>query len=57
MIALVGGSFLFLTQFINFQGPRLLFAISWILSLKKDHLAILTVDLKNFQFSQLLVDL
>ena len=55
VIASVGGSFLFLTQFINSQGPRLLFAISWILSSKKDRLANLTVDLKSFQFSRLLV--
>ena len=57
VIASVGGSFLFLTQFINSQGPWLLFAISWILLSKKDRLAILTVNLNSFQFSQLLVDL
>ena len=35
LIASVTGSFLFLTQFINFQGPRLLFVISWICRQRK----------------------
>ena len=53
LITSIAGSFLLLTQFINSQGPRLLFAISWILSLKKIRLASLTVVLNDFQFSQL----
>ena len=57
LIASVAGSFLFLTQFISSQGPQLMFAISWILLLKKDRLASLTVDLKNFQLSRFLDDL
>ena len=54
LIASVAGRFLFLTQFISSQGPRLLFAISWILLSKKECLASLTVDLKDFQLSRLL---
>ena len=54
VIASVGRSFLFLTQFINFQGPQLLFAISWILLSKKDCLVILTVDLKSFHVTNLI---
>ena len=52
-IASVAGGFLLLTQFINSQGPWLLFAISWILLLKNNHLASLIVDLNVFQFSRL----
>ena len=48
LIALVAGSFLFLTQFISFQGPQLLFMISLILLSKNDLLASLVVDLKVF---------
>ena len=55
LIALVAGSFLFLTQFISSYGPWLLFAISWILLLKNVCLASLTVFLNVFQFSWLLV--
>ena len=54
LIVLIAGSFLFLTQFINSHGPRLLFAISWILLLKNNLLAFLTTNLKDFQFSRLL---
>ena len=54
LIALVAGSFLFLTQFISSQGPRLLFVISLILLSKNDLLASLVVDLKVFQESRLL---
>ena len=57
LIALVTGSFLFLTQFISSHGPRLLLAISWILSSKKVHLASLTVFLNAFQFSRFLAAL
>ena len=57
LIASVVGSFLFLTQFISSQGPRLLLVISCILLSKKDYLASLTVDLKTFQLSRLLDDL
>ena len=55
LIALIVGSFHLLTQFISFQEPQLLFAISWILTLKKNLLVILTTFLNNFQFSRLLV--
>ena len=54
LITSITGSFLLLTQFINSQEPRLLFAISWILSSKKICLAFLTVILNDFQFSWLL---
>ena len=54
LMALVAGSFLFLTQFISSQGPQLLLAISWILLSKKDHFVSLTVNLKDFQLSRLL---
>ena len=54
LIASVAGSLLFLTHFINSQGPRLLLAISRILLSKNKHLVSLTVDLNAFQFSQLL---
>ena len=44
-------------QLVSFQGHRLLFATSWILSLKKDLLAFLTEFLNFFQFLRLLADL
>ena len=55
LMASIVGSFHLLTQFISSQGPQPLFAISWILSLKKDLLVILTTFLNIFQFSRLLV--
>ena len=57
LIALVAGSFFFLTQFISFHGPRLLLAISWILSSKKVRLVSLTVFLNAFQFLRFLAAL
>ena len=55
LIASIAGSFHLLTQFISFQGPWLLFTISWILSSKKDFFVILTTFLNIFQNSRLLV--
>ena len=55
LIASIAGNLHLLTYLISSQGPRLLFAISWILSLKKDFLVILTKFLNTFQFSRLLV--
>ena len=57
LIASVAGSFFFLTQFISSHGPRLLLAISWILSSKKVRLASLTVFLNAFQFLRFLAAL
>ena len=54
LIASVTGSLLFLTHFINSQGPCLLLAISRILLLKNECLVSLTVNLNAFQFSRLL---
>ena len=54
-IASTTGSLCFLTQFISFHRPHLLFVISSILSSKKEHLDFLTVLLKSFQFSRLCV--
>ena len=54
LITSVTGSLLFLTQFINSQGPHLLLAILRILLSKNKHLVSLTVDLNAFQFSRLL---
>ena len=50
----IAGSFLVLTQFINFQGPWLLLAISWILLSKNILLVVLTVCLNDFQSSRFL---
>ena len=55
LMASIAGSFHLLTQFISSQEPWLLFAISWILSLKNDLLVILITFLNVFQFSKLLV--
>ena len=57
LIDLIVGSFLLLIQLVSFQGPRLLFATSWILSSKKDRLAFLTEFLNFFQFLRLLANL
>ena len=50
-IALIARSFLFLTQFINFQDPHFLLVISLIFPSKNSHLALLTVFLNFFQSS------
>ena len=50
-IASTTESLYFLTQFINFQGPHFLLAISMILLSKKTCLDFLTVFLNSFQFS------
>jgi len=55
LIASIAGNLCLLTHLISSQGPRLLFAISWILLLKKDLMVILTKFLNTFQFSRLLV--
>ena len=52
-IASTTESLCFLTQFISFYRLHLLFAISLILSSKKEHLDFLTILLKSFQFSRL----
>ena len=57
LIVSMVGSFLLLIQFVSSQGPRLLFATSWILSSKKDYLAFLTEFLNFFQLSRLLDNL
>ena len=51
----ITSNFLLLTQFISSQGPRLLWAISWILSSKKACFMDLTLLLKAFQFFRLLI--
>ena len=57
LIDSMAGNLHLLTQLISSQGPRFLFAISWIFWSKKAHLVDLTVLLKIFQFSKLLDDL
>ena len=49
------GNLCLLTQFISFQGPHFLLAISWILSSKKICFMDLIVFLNAFQFSKFLV--
>ena len=51
----IAGNLHLLTQFISFQDPRFLLAISWILSSKKICFVDLTVLLNTFQFSKFLV--
>ena len=55
LIASVASNLHLLIQFINSQGPWLLFATSWIFRLKKEHLVFLTTLLNIFQFSRLLI--
>ena len=55
LIASIVDNLHLLTQLISFQGPQLLFVTSWILSLKKNFLVILTKFLNTFQFSRILV--
>ena len=55
LMASVVDNFCLLTQSISSHGPQLLFTTSWILSLKKDLLVVLTTFLYIFQFSGLLV--
>ena len=55
LIDSMAGNLCLLTQFISSQGPLFLFAISWILLLKKTHFVDLTMLLNNFQLSRLLV--
>ena len=50
-IASIAGSLRFLTQLISSHRPHFLFAISWILSSKKECFVLLTVLLKLCQFS------
>ena len=52
-IALVAGSFLFLTQFMSSHGSYLLLVISLIWLLKNFHFVFLTVSLNFFQLSRL----
>ena len=54
LMALVVGSLHLLIQFVNSQGPWLLFATSWIFMSKYDLLVFLTTFLNFFQFSRLL---
>jgi len=49
LITSMAGSFHFLTQFMSFHGPFLLFEISCILALKNSLLVLLTAFLKLFQ--------
>lgn len=51
-ITSMAGSVCLLTQFISFQEPCFLLAISWILRSKKSLLVFLTVLWKVFQFSR-----
>ena len=54
LMALIVGSLCLLIQFINSQGPQLLFATSWIFMSKYNLLVFLITFLKFFQFSRLL---
>ena len=54
-IASVASNLCLLIQFINSQGPQLLFATSWIFRSKKECLVFLTTLLNVFQFFRLLV--
>ena len=54
MVLMVGNLYL-LTQFMNSQGLCFLLVISWILTSKNDRFIDLTLILKIFQFSRLLV--
>ena len=54
LIASIADSLLLLIQFINSQGPWLLFTTSWIFMSKNDLLMFLMTFLKFFQFFRLL---
>jgi len=57
LIALIAGSFLFLTQFMSSQRLLFLPVISWIFALKNSYLVFLTTFLKVFQSSKCLDNL
>ena len=55
LMALMADNLCLLTQFMSFQGPCFLLAISWILMLKNNCLVVLTLLLNVFQFSRICV--